>query len=69
MHHLARKEGPMTDELSAEDITLSDERRAALAPKLRLLLEDLRRLAELESPDHEPATTPFRESEEYRDTR
>lgn len=56
----------MTDELAAEEIALSDERWATLAPKLRLLLEDLRKLAELESPDLEPMTMPFVENEEHR---
>jgi hypothetical protein len=62
----ANEEGRMIDVSSAEDTVLSDERRATLAPKLRLLLEDLRKLAEMESPDREPATTPFGGNEEHR---
>lgn len=59
----------MTDEVAAEEIALSNERRATLAPKLRQLLEDLRKLAELESPDLEPAMAPFVENEEHRGPR
>jgi hypothetical protein len=61
----ANKGGQMANVPSAEDTVLSDERRVALAPKLRLLLEDLRRLAELESQDREPAAMPFREKDEH----
>jgi hypothetical protein len=62
----ANKGGQMTNVPSAGDTILSDERRATLAPKLRLLLEELGRLAELESQDREPAAMPFREKGEHR---
>jgi hypothetical protein len=46
----------MADALPADEIVLSAERRALLAPKLRALLEELGNLAALETPDLEPVT-------------
>ena len=67
------REGPRTMEalmmerLPAEEINLSEERRAALAPKRRALLVEFDKLASLETPDREPAMTPFAGSEDDRE--
>ncbi len=59
----------MADGLSAEEIVLSEERRAVIAPKLRVLLDDFRHLVELETPETEPAVTPWMEGEDRRERR
>lgn len=41
----------------AGDLSLSEERRAYLAPRLQALLADFAKLEERESPELEPATT------------
>ena len=48
----------MADQPHADEIVLSDERRALLAPKLRALLDDFAKLADLETLELEPATAP-----------
>ncbi len=59
----------MAEGLSAEEIILSEERRAVLAPKLRVLLDDFRHLAELETPETEPVVTPWTEGDDHREGR
>jgi hypothetical protein len=46
----------MADTPPADEIVLSAERRAELTPKLHALLEELDRLAGMETPDLEPVT-------------
>jgi hypothetical protein len=46
----------MADAPHADEIVLSAERRALLAPKLAALIEELGKLAALETPELEPVT-------------
>ncbi len=46
----------MADAPHADEIVLSAERRALLAPKLAALLDELGKLADLETSDLEPVT-------------
>ena len=46
------------------ELSLSEERWAFLAPRLRALVEDFRRLEALERPELEPATTGWRDEDD-----
>ncbi len=49
--------GPASGAPPFEELSLSDERKAELAPKLRVLLSDLIKIRELEPDAGEPATS------------
>jgi len=52
----AGKPQPLSSPPPFEELTLSDERKAELAPKLRVLVSDLVKIRELEPAAGEPAT-------------
>jgi hypothetical protein len=54
----------MVDSAPVAEIRLSEERRAALAPKLQVLLEEFGKLVELERPDQEPVLPRLTEEED-----
>jgi len=62
-HEVEDAGGAMADIVPVAEIRLSEERKAALAPKLQVLLEEFGRLTELERPDLEPSA-PRRPEEE-----
>lgn len=59
----------MAERVPAAEIVLSEERRAALAPKLRVLLAEFGQLAALERPDLEPVAPRPPEEEEIDERR